>query len=183
MYALVLLVTQIVPTADADADVVLAWNDAALAAVKADRTPPPLAARNLAMVHVAVYDAVNGIRRTHRPFRVDTAVVAGTSEETAASVAAHRVLRRLHPKQADTFDRLLERCLARVADGPAKEQGRDLGTLIADKTLEWRPASGWSAGKHDGAATDAAVFFRSPRNHCARPARPRGKDGACGGCR
>ena len=37
-------------------DAVLVWNDTVLEAIRADRTPPPLAARNLAMVHAAVYD-------------------------------------------------------------------------------------------------------------------------------
>src|SRR5262245_55458439 len=36
-------------------DVVLRWNEAALFAIRTERTPPPVAARNLAMVHAAVY--------------------------------------------------------------------------------------------------------------------------------
>ena len=40
---------------------VLQWNSVALDAIRADRTPPPLAARNLAMMHIAIADAVNGI--------------------------------------------------------------------------------------------------------------------------
>ncbi|PYQ36687.1 MAG: hypothetical protein DMF55_03955, partial [Acidobacteria bacterium] len=40
------------------ADVVIDWNNAALAAIKVDRTPPPKAARALAILHVAIYDAV-----------------------------------------------------------------------------------------------------------------------------
>src|SRR5687767_1038232 len=42
-------------------DVVLQWNEVALQAIRADKTPPPLAARNLAIVHLAIYDAVNSI--------------------------------------------------------------------------------------------------------------------------
>src|SRR5437763_674719 len=49
-----------------DADVVLRWNETALNAIRAEGTPPPLAARNLAIVHAAIYDAVNAIRRTHQ---------------------------------------------------------------------------------------------------------------------
>src|SRR5262245_1984521 len=39
-------------------DVVLAWCDATLNAIKAEKTPPPIAARNLAIVHIAIYDAI-----------------------------------------------------------------------------------------------------------------------------
>ena len=49
----------------AHADVVTEWNEATLDVIRARNTPPPAAARNLAMVHVAIYDAVNGILRTH----------------------------------------------------------------------------------------------------------------------
>src|SRR5437867_452987 len=74
------------------ADPVLTWNDAALAAIRAERTPPPLAARNLAVVHAAVYDAVNAVRGTHRHFLVNAVPPPGTSAEAAAAAAAHRVL-------------------------------------------------------------------------------------------
>src|SRR2546423_779664 len=40
-------------------DVVLRWNEAALFAIRTERTPAPVAARNLALMHTAVYDAVN----------------------------------------------------------------------------------------------------------------------------
>src|SRR5262245_5147326 len=52
------------------ADAVIDWNAAALNAIRASNTPPPVAARNLAILHTAVYDAVNGITRTHEPYFV-----------------------------------------------------------------------------------------------------------------
>ena len=55
-------------------DVVTDWNNAALDAIRADRTAPPIASRSLAIVHVAIYDAVNGIARTHEPYLVPSAV-------------------------------------------------------------------------------------------------------------
>ena len=48
-------------------DVVTDWNNAALDAIRVDRTAPPIASRSLAIVHVAIYEAVNGIARTHEP--------------------------------------------------------------------------------------------------------------------
>jgi hypothetical protein len=49
-------------------NVVLDWNDVALAATSQPGNPPPLAARNMAIVHAAVYDAVNAIDPTHEPY-------------------------------------------------------------------------------------------------------------------
>jgi hypothetical protein len=48
----------------AHADVVTDWNNAALDAIRAGNTSPPIVSRNLAILHVSIYDAVNGIGRT-----------------------------------------------------------------------------------------------------------------------
>jgi hypothetical protein len=49
----------------ANADVVTERNNAALDAIRAGNTAPPIASRGLAILHAAIYDAVNGIARTH----------------------------------------------------------------------------------------------------------------------
>src|ERR1700750_1819034 len=73
-------------------DVVTDWNNAALDAIRANGTAPPIASRNLAILHVAIYDAVNGIARTHEPYLVQSAVPASASRPAAASAAAHLAL-------------------------------------------------------------------------------------------
>src|SRR5207249_794481 len=79
-----------VVTEHREVSAVLRWNDAALAAVKAERTPPPVAARNLAIVHVAMYDAVVPIVGEYRPFTVALRPAESANAEAAAAVAAHR---------------------------------------------------------------------------------------------
>ena len=64
------------------------WNEAALAAAKAERTPPPVAVRNLAIVHVAVYDAVAAHQRRVPALPRGPAAEAGAEPGTAAAVAA-----------------------------------------------------------------------------------------------
>lgn len=123
-------------------DVVLRWNEAALAAIKADNTPPPMAARNLAIVHVAVYDAVNAIDKTYSPFRVEVDAPAGAAPAVAAAVAAHRALVALYPKQAKRFDELLDECLDETPGGAGKTNGAALGVAVADKVLAWRADDG-----------------------------------------
>ena len=82
----------------AHGDVVTDWNNAALDAIRADRTAPPIASRSLAILHAAIYDAVNGIARTHEPYLVPSAVPASASREAAASAAAHQAARKPVPK-------------------------------------------------------------------------------------
>ena len=123
-------------------DVVLFWNDVALGAVKAERTPPPLAARNLAMVHVAVYDAVNAVDRTHCPYHVDAVPPAGTDTRAAAAGAAHRVLVDLYPRYVRGLDAALRDSLAAVPDGAGRSEGLALGRFVADMVLCWRRCDG-----------------------------------------
>lgn len=123
---------------EAPRDVVLLWNEVALSAIKTDKTAPPVAARNLAIVHVAMYDAINAIQPTHQPFQVKEIARRGTSMETAAAVAAHRALSSLYPRQAQRFDQALNQSLESVPDGWSKTEGIHFGRWVADKILEWR---------------------------------------------
>jgi hypothetical protein len=123
-------------------ELLLRWNDAALAAIRAERTPPPAAARNLAILHVAIYDAVTVVHPTHRPFRVAAAVVGPTSAEAAAAVAAHRVLAELYPRRIDACDAALDDTLAGVPDDVARAAGVRLGQSVAEQVLRWRQADG-----------------------------------------
>jgi hypothetical protein len=140
-------------------DAVLRWNEAALAAVKADNTPPPMAARNLAIIHVAVYDAVNAIEKTHKPFRVEMEAPVGAAPEVAAAVAAHRALVALYPRQARRFDELLDECLDETPTGATRTNGAALGIAVADKLLAWRADDG-ATRKGDHVAGKAPGVWR-----------------------
>jgi hypothetical protein len=72
----------------AKGDVVTDWNSAALDAIRAGAAPP-IASRSLAIRHVSIYDAVNGIARTHL-YLVQSAVSGSASREAAASAAGAR---------------------------------------------------------------------------------------------
>ena len=106
-----------------NADVVTEWNSAALDAIRIDRTPPPKASRDLAILHAAIYDAVNGIQRTHERYLIGGHVPASASGKAAASAAAHEVLVSLFPAQQATFDATYQTGLASLADGPQKNAG------------------------------------------------------------
>jgi hypothetical protein len=130
------------PPPDARPDMVLKWNGVVLQAIRVDRTPPPLAARNMAMVHIAVYDAVNAIYRTHTVYKVAAEAAPGASPEAATAAAAHRVLVALYPRQQAALDGALRAALADVPDGPGRGDGVDLGRFVADKVLAWRACDG-----------------------------------------
>jgi hypothetical protein len=129
----------------ADADVVTEWNAAALNAIRDSRTAPPIASRSLAILHVSIYDAVNGIARTHEPYLVTSAVPPSASREAAASAASHEALISLFPAAASTFDALHAAVLAAIPDGPQKTAAITWGEFVADQILAARANDGWNA--------------------------------------
>src|SRR5213596_1042940 len=129
----------------ANGDVVTDWNTAALNAIRADSTAPPIASRSLAVLHVSIYDAVNGIARTHEPYLVQSAVSASASREAAASAAAHDTLINLFPASASSFDALHAAILAAIPDGPQKTAGIVWGEFVANQILAARANDGSDA--------------------------------------
>src|SRR5689334_15235040 len=89
------------------ADMVLEWNEVAVEATRVARLSPNAQTRALAMVHGAVFDAVNGIERGYAPYLVQRHAPRWASEEAAAAMAAHGVLVSLIPAQQATLDAAL----------------------------------------------------------------------------
>jgi membrane-associated phospholipid phosphatase len=142
-------------------DTVLVWNDAALEAIRAERTPPPMAARNLAMVHAAMYEVVNAIEGTHWYYVLDIHPPECTSPEAAAAVAAHRVLVGLYPKQTKRSDAVLRATLPRE-NGEAVQQGVVLGQFVGEQILAWRADDGSARRVEHRAGSSPGVWRPTP---------------------
>src|SRR6516165_2419021 len=123
-------------------DMVLKWNDAVLQAIRTHRTPPPVAARNLAIVHLSIYDAVAAIERTYQPYLTEATPIPGASAEAAAAAAAHRALVALYPEQRESIDALLKLCWTDMPRSPARDAGAQLGRFSADRMLDARRDDG-----------------------------------------
>ncbi len=122
----------------AGADEVLQWNEACLSAIRIEKTAPPIAARNMAMVHVAIYDAVNAIQPTSEPYLARPQARPDASQPAAVASAAHRVLAAVFPQQQAAFDAQLQASLGAVPEGTAKAEGIRVGQASADAILQAR---------------------------------------------
>ncbi|MCA9118852.1 MAG: vanadium-dependent haloperoxidase, partial [Planctomycetales bacterium] len=157
-------------------DVILDWNAAMLRVIRDWTTTsndpypnrivterPPAAARNLAMMHAAMYDAVNAIERTHEPYHFDETAPAGASPIAAAATAAHRVASRLYQESDELaiFNAALTEALATVADGSAKLTGISLGEQVGDAILALRSGDGASAELAYTPGTDPGDWNRT----------------------
>jgi hypothetical protein len=141
-HALLFLSLSMTPAQPPADDVVLVWNEAALQAIRAEKTPPPLAARHLAMVHIAMFDAVCAVRKTHQPFRFAPEVAPGTSASVAASAAAHRVLVDVYPKRTRQFDRLMTHVLDQAGVSADRDLGFRTGQTLGLDVCKWRETDG-----------------------------------------
>ncbi len=132
------------------ADEVIDWNNVALDAIRAGNTNPPRATRGLAMIHAAVFDAVNGIEEVYEPYHVRSRAPAGASPEAAAVTAAYEVLRKLYPDMKDELGDRYEASMDAIPNGSAKNKGRSWGKRVARDIIALR--------KRDGA--DATVSYK-----------------------
>jgi hypothetical protein len=128
--------------------IVLRWNAAALAANAMDHTPdvvprsnqggPVRSARALAIVHIAIFDALNSITRTHQSYTGIPDAPTTASVIAAVATAAHNALYALYPAQRATFATLLQQDLAMVPAGQAKVDGTATGRAAAAAILALR---------------------------------------------
>jgi hypothetical protein len=94
------------------------------------------------MVNGAVYDAVNGITRTHGAYLVTPRSNPWDSQDAAAATAAYRVLAALFPAQQPSLQVLYAASLAAVPDGPAEAGGIAAGEEAAAAMLAARSNDG-----------------------------------------
>jgi len=78
-------------------DAVTHWNDVLLDVIRQIGGPPGPIARGGAMMHGAVYDAVNSIVPTHEPYLVTVAASSSASRDSAIAHAAHDTLAAAFP--------------------------------------------------------------------------------------
>ena len=129
--------------AAARSNTVTDWNEIATTAIIPTAAQPPQAAiLSLGMVQGAVYDAVNAIERSHRPYLAAPPAKRWASQDAAAATAAFRVLVALFPAQAATLQPQYDASLASVPDGRARAAGVAVGEAAASAMLAARQGDG-----------------------------------------
>src|SRR5207237_601483 len=116
-------------------NLVVQWNRTLLAIVRTPGAQPVTVhpTRSFAILHAAIYDAVNAIDRTRTPYLVQVRrAPRATSQDAAAAAAAHDVLVALYPSLGARLDEQLQQSLAQVPDGAALNEVKSLG--IANST-------------------------------------------------
>jgi hypothetical protein len=141
-----------VPTTATTADPVIQWNRVLLGILGTPGAQPATihATRNLAILHTAIYDAVDSIDRTSKPYLVSIKSPRRANPDAAAAAAGYTVLANLYPSQQETLTAQLNSSLASVPNGYHKFEGVRVGEAVANALLALRA--------DDGAANAQPVF-------------------------
>jgi hypothetical protein len=127
---------------------VVQWNGILLSIVRTPGAQSPTVhpTRGFAIMHAAIYDAVNAIDRAHRPYLVRlNGVPRSASQDAAAVAAAHQVLLALYPVFKSTLDAEFQQSLAQIPEGHEKIEGIRIGQTVADRILPLRSNDGSNA--------------------------------------
>ena len=133
----VLLLLLLLLAGPAAADLVTDWNLTTLAAEVPANIP-----HTLAMVHLAMFDAVNAVSPEFQAYAVSGPAAGDVSADAAAAGAAYGVLIRFLPAQQTLLDAALAASLAPIPDGPAKTAGLALGDAVAHVIVALRSGDG-----------------------------------------
>jgi hypothetical protein len=129
-------------------DTVHRWNEIAVDASGFDhgnareQLGPGRASRALAIVHIAMFDAINSVLRRHEGYCKVRVPFGPISLEAAVSQAAHDTLVELFPAQAVSLHALLAEDLHETKNRVAKRNGILLGRRVADAILALRVDDG-----------------------------------------
>jgi hypothetical protein len=128
----------------APADVVNEWSTRAAQLAGAAGMHPLRAPITLALVHLAVYDAVNAIAGGHAPYAGAPPVRPPASLEAATVEAAYRVLVAELPSQLAALDAARAASLGAIPE-PDRANGLAVGAASAEGLLALRASDGRNA--------------------------------------
>ncbi len=175
------------------ADAVTHWNDVLLNVVRQVGGFPGPITRGGAMMHGAIYDAVNSIApSTHRPYLVSVHAAPGASIEAAIAHAAHDTLAVAFPTTKVDLAAERDKAIAALPPGTDISGGKAVGRAAARAMIEartgdgaddmtpyvsgkeagdWRPTNSGPAGTPNWPSVKP---FGIPAGNAFRPPRPGG---------
>lgn len=123
-------------------DPILYWNNQAQALLPG---ATPAQSRGLAMVNIAMHDAVNATTGSQDRYYLSGVVNSGGDTRVAASQAARDVLVALDPAKVAQYDAALAAYIGPIASSAAKTNGSATGAAYAGAMLANRTGDGSAA--------------------------------------
>jgi hypothetical protein len=149
-------------TSAAVLDPITEWSVAASSAAAASGMAPLRTLITFAILHLAMYDAVNAIGGDREPYAVNPRVVQPASRHAAAVEAGYRVLLAEFPTRQTMLQTTYDRLLADVPESPAKRNGVNIGAAVAGQLLELRANDGRNLVIDYAAGSGPGVWVPTP---------------------
>ena len=162
-----------VTTGSACADIVTDWNQTALEVLKVERVGGNPGTRTLAMMHVAMSDAINAVQGRYTRYLATVPARPAASVEAAAAAAARLILVQLYPNQKAMIEEAYAQTVKTIPDGPAKGDGIALGEQVATQVQADRAADGTSVPDTYRPLTNPGVWVPTTPPSFAQYARAR----------
>lgn len=126
-------------------DVVLQWNRVLMETILTPGQHPAtiMPVRSYAIMHAAMFDAVNSIDGSYTAYLTDVPGSQNASIEAAAAQAAHDILSTLYPTRVAVFNAELASSLQGIEEYRA-QQGIRVGQIVAERMLAIRANDGWN---------------------------------------
>ena len=141
------------------ADAIIDWNTKSDEIAAQKQILPFDHSRGTAMLHVAMFEAVNTVEGRYVPYRLKLTADRTTSKEAAAASAGHDILLALYPDQQSSLDAALATMLAGIADGEPKAKGIVLGKRAAADLIALRANDGMHAQETYRPHTTPGVYI------------------------
>ncbi len=139
--ALVLLLSALALAPSARADAITDWNQLACD-VSAKLGPGAPGHRLMAVVQVAVFEAVNAIEPRYQPYLEKLAAPPGAAVDAAIAAANRSVLTTLMPAEKAMVEAAYQAALKNLPDGAAKADGIAIGEKSAAQVMARAAADG-----------------------------------------
>src|SRR5215213_2991527 len=143
---------------DARADAVTEWNSRACDIAGGPSIDTPSGNRILAIMHTAIYEAVNGITGKYPAGELRLNATRGASVDAAVAGASRAVLVKLVPAKALDIEMLSQKAMAAIPNGPAKDAGFLIGERAATAILTARAEDGFATVETYRPYTIAGVY-------------------------
>jgi hypothetical protein len=130
-------------------DPVIAWNQTLIGILNTPGAQPATihATRSLAILHAAIYDAVDSIDRTSAPYLISIKAPRRADPTAATAAAGYTVLSSLYPSQQEVLGGQFDSLLAQVPNGYHKYEGVRTGEAVASALLALRADDGSAAAQ------------------------------------
>jgi hypothetical protein len=140
------------------ADAVTEWNTRACDLVGTANIDTPTGNRALAIMHTAIYEAVNGITKKYPASDTKLNASRGASVDAAVAGASRAVLVKLLAAKAIDVEVVFQKVMAAIPDGASKDAGLSVGERAAAAALAARLDDGFAAKEVYRPYTIAGVY-------------------------